>query len=716
MFKKTATLVDAKATSLKEWRKYLVASTIKQDPAMVEALSAFDLDKENFIYVRARAISCLELHGFNQNGDGFETSELEKSYRTFIRRGVFLNHQSDDPAGAIGIIIDAVWHPKAGYVECLMAIDRKEDVAQKIASGIAQTWSMGVLVSECECSECHKKCTDEANYCNCLSNYLGRDYNGKKVGAINRGLNFYELSNVTIPADPKAYTLQVWASKKDEPRLSAHLVKIADSYAQYGESKPDCKNCTHCGCHKDADVVAKVNEKLAAHAAPIKEEKILNAVRRKLAVVRAPLLPVKGEVRHRIQAALDVAKVVDEKLNKKIAENMQDPMEGLIVNNNLTVRYLPGETLEDCYFIARKGQLQAIVSAAKVLSPELKTAILSSEKVSKTAAEKATQIKDDSKPIPDTHNKPNAGGAEQPMKEVNPLSAVPAKEIKDDSKPGHDGEIGESSDPIQPSDVVKKYAQLLGATNITFKTGRDGSFTAYLSGGSITRLAGFWSTSPVLVRKAKLDNEPNIAREHALPEKTDMTDKVEIAREDKSKEAVKPSGSLGKEQKAYFQTLDSKNHSEGGGENWARKVAELTKSAAEYKKQAEALKIENDTLKKALEATKMAAIEEKKAVAIKQLVSVMEKMGSIRVDAEELMDLQEKGLQHSDAQVKAFSNAMERKRAELKQLDLKALNTMLESLSSIAPMQLKQASLELPVSGRDESIAVSDEDILAQNW
>ena len=136
MLIKHGSLIDATRTTLTDWRKNIVAASIKQDPGAIEAMAEFELDKENFVYVRTRAVSAFEMHGANQNGDAFTKETLADRYKTFIRRGAYINHKSDNPEGAIGIILDASWHPKEGFVQTLIAIDKSEPIADKIAKGL----------------------------------------------------------------------------------------------------------------------------------------------------------------------------------------------------------------------------------------------------------------------------------------------------------------------------------------------------------------------------------------------------------------------------------------------------------------------------------------------------------------------------------------------------------------------------------------------------
>jgi hypothetical protein len=198
----------------------------------------FEWDPENFVYYRARAITA---NVPNQNGDYFEDTELEKSYHTFIGKGVYYNHDSDSPDKAFGIILDATYHsfPDDKYVQILAAID-KEDIEKKrpgllnrIVSGQLKTTSMSVLVQECICSLCGNVARSPEELCGCMNpksaSYVkGRTVNGKKVYEINRGLTFIEDSIVDVPADPTAYIFQVFASYDvQNPKLVEHFKKYS---------------------------------------------------------------------------------------------------------------------------------------------------------------------------------------------------------------------------------------------------------------------------------------------------------------------------------------------------------------------------------------------------------------------------------------------------------------------------------------------------------
>ena len=237
-FRKFASCITAERVTIENWRKQVIASSVKQDPTVVPQSPAFDVDEGNFVYVRARAVSAGEYHGANGNGDFFPEAELQANYKTFIRRGNYLNHESDDVSKAVGIILDAkYWDtPETKYVECLLAVDKSHPIADKIIKGISTDLSMGAIVEKCECSICHKEASTEGEYCTHMQSSMGKEYNGRKVYAINKGVNFYELSWVTVGADPDAKCLQVIAEQKSDPKFD-QLVKMADAFQSSKEHK-----------------------------------------------------------------------------------------------------------------------------------------------------------------------------------------------------------------------------------------------------------------------------------------------------------------------------------------------------------------------------------------------------------------------------------------------------------------------------------------------
>jgi len=214
------------------WHNFVRAGTLPYNSF------EFEWDPEHFLYYRARAITA---DVSNYNGDFFEDAEIEKSYHTFIGKGVYYNHDSDSPDKAFGIILDAVYHkfPDDKYVQILAAIDKEEvekkrpGLLNRIMSGQLRTTSMSVIVQECICSVCGSVARSPEDLCKHMNpkspDYIkGRVINGRRVYEINRGLTFIEDSIVDVPADPTAYIFQIFASYDvQNPRLIEHLRKYA---------------------------------------------------------------------------------------------------------------------------------------------------------------------------------------------------------------------------------------------------------------------------------------------------------------------------------------------------------------------------------------------------------------------------------------------------------------------------------------------------------
>ena len=103
--------------------------------------------RPGMLYVAARAVSV----GTNGNADHFSYDELKKSWDTFVGKGVFVNHQSQDITAKRGKIVDAKFVDKGDnedtHVVCLMEInaDAYPDLAKMIKAGMADSVSMGII-------------------------------------------------------------------------------------------------------------------------------------------------------------------------------------------------------------------------------------------------------------------------------------------------------------------------------------------------------------------------------------------------------------------------------------------------------------------------------------------------------------------------------------------------------------------------------------------
>jgi hypothetical protein len=167
------------------------------------------------MYVAVRAVSV----GTNGNADHFTYDELKKSYKTIIGKGVFVNHASNDVEKKRGIIIDAKFveaTPQEIYVITLLEMNEGAypEFCRMIKAKQLDSVSMGVQVAFSECSICSHKAKTTRDYCFHIKMHKGGAYNGRPVYEINRGLEFIEVSWVTVGADPQAKMIEIIARQR----------------------------------------------------------------------------------------------------------------------------------------------------------------------------------------------------------------------------------------------------------------------------------------------------------------------------------------------------------------------------------------------------------------------------------------------------------------------------------------------------------------------
>lgn len=182
--------------------------------------------KENdFLYVRNRAVSAgnviehvngnIELipidefyknfekyafkcRGANDNGDFFCHEELIKTYKTFIGKPTFVDHDNENVEKARGIILDAVYNEKGKFVELLKAVDKKAypELGRGIEKGYITDTSMGCRCGYSICTVCGNKAVSEDDFCEHIVYYKGSTFNSLPVWEDNRDIAFFEDSLV----------------------------------------------------------------------------------------------------------------------------------------------------------------------------------------------------------------------------------------------------------------------------------------------------------------------------------------------------------------------------------------------------------------------------------------------------------------------------------------------------------------------------------------
>lgn len=178
--------------------------------------------KPGYIYTQVRAISAR----INQNFDAWPSDELKKSYRTFIGKPCFVNHQNFDYKKARGKVVAARYIESGDdrYVETVMEIDaqRFPRLAHEIKTGGLDSVSMGVEAGFTKCSICDNKAVDVPEFCAHVKyhkgSYLPHVRTGKKTLVYENcyKLGFFELSYVFDPADETAVVSRVIAASNNK--------------------------------------------------------------------------------------------------------------------------------------------------------------------------------------------------------------------------------------------------------------------------------------------------------------------------------------------------------------------------------------------------------------------------------------------------------------------------------------------------------------------
>lgn len=155
----------------------------------------------------------------NRNGVGFPLRELVswnieagcQAYKTFIGKPVYLEHNNQNPVEARGVILDSVLRKVKGFgggklwkVVNLLAVDRTKDpmIAQGLASGQLNSFSMGAWVTGYECGYCGApmgKCGHIREKTTDLY-----EIDGNLVFKRALGPTYFEVSIVKVPAYPYA--------------------------------------------------------------------------------------------------------------------------------------------------------------------------------------------------------------------------------------------------------------------------------------------------------------------------------------------------------------------------------------------------------------------------------------------------------------------------------------------------------------------------------
>ncbi|WP_029895054.1 DNA adenine methylase [Desulfohalovibrio reitneri] len=164
--------------------------------------------------------------GTNKNGDHFTAEELSGRHMTAVNKKIDLQHSQEfnDIVGGV-VAADYLEDDNGGRVECVGELYVHDTPAARLAyklmkRGIISQVSMECDYQEGECSVCHKRFQNKADYCTHLRKFKGRDFNGQPVFEILHGVTFTGLGLLDRKgADENARILQV-ASLQSQPDQS----------------------------------------------------------------------------------------------------------------------------------------------------------------------------------------------------------------------------------------------------------------------------------------------------------------------------------------------------------------------------------------------------------------------------------------------------------------------------------------------------------------
>lgn len=234
-----------------------LVKTASYDGPVAEYLNSLKKE-EGFLYALVNALTAGEYYGPNRNGDFFPEEALKKYHNTFVEHGhVYKHHINKDPEKAMGKVIFSHYNPTMKRVEVVIRLKKDHPDVQKIEQNLAQGQlpkvSMGCKVPYDVCSITGKKARTRSEYSSYLLNMMNKILDdGRRVYAINTRPRFFDLSIVTIPADPVAsfmvpllgdnYNLHKAASIEKSTDLNAHTFEKAASAEGLDKSSQISKN------------------------------------------------------------------------------------------------------------------------------------------------------------------------------------------------------------------------------------------------------------------------------------------------------------------------------------------------------------------------------------------------------------------------------------------------------------------------------------------
>ena len=170
-----------------------------------------NLEREKgHIYALINALTAGEYYGPNRNGDFFPEEALKKYHDTFVQYGhVYKHHVNKDPEKSMGKVIFSCYNDDMKRVELVVKLkvdhaDVQKIIEALISGGPAKVkTSMACKVPMDFCSITGKAAKTRDQYSDFLKYQMNKILpDGRRVYAINKTPRFFDISLVTIPADP----------------------------------------------------------------------------------------------------------------------------------------------------------------------------------------------------------------------------------------------------------------------------------------------------------------------------------------------------------------------------------------------------------------------------------------------------------------------------------------------------------------------------------
>lgn len=311
-------------------------------------------------YALVNAMGAYEYYGANRNGDAFKDKVLEQYHKTFEALAhIYKHHQNKNPMTSMGKVSFSHYNPKMKRVELILELDKlkAKDILDKLEKGELPYVSMGCRVAADQCSICGNKAKNRGEYCEHLKTQMGKILpDGRKVFAFNPDPKFFDISIVTIPADPTAGFLKMFKDLPLETNISTNVKKASVENPVSEHLKIAAK--------KEAEITKKVPGEIVLIGNKSKLDKVIN--NKKLPVeklaeyplnevlstcIACRIFPSKEEFQKLSLYSLGQKDLADELENKNIVfdikENNEFPDDISIDNANTKIAKLLSPYMED---------------------------------------------------------------------------------------------------------------------------------------------------------------------------------------------------------------------------------------------------------------------------------------------------------------------------------------------------------------------------------